>query len=490
MTLSDRARRGVAWVASAEIARQVTRLVVGIFLARLLLPADFGLAAMAMFVVDFLNVFAGWGLTQAVIQREEVTADDWSSVYWVGIGFGALVVGMAWVLGPVAAVFFRDHRVIPIVRVAGWGALLGSLGVTQAAWLSKRMQFRTIAEAEWAGALAGGTVAVTMAWSGWGVWSLVVSALVGVGITAVLLHLRCPWRPELKFRASTLRWVARFGLGLQGFGVINYLHRRLDDAIIGRYIGPVGLGYYGRAYQLMLYPVSNIAGVVGRAIFPALSEIGGDLVRLRRAYLRTVSAIATVTFPAMLGLLVTAPEVIVVLFGPQWMPTVPVLQVLCLVGLMQSVVTTVGWIYMARARTDLLFAWGVGATVVIGSAFLLGLPWGIMGIAVAYAAANVLLFFPALSIPFRLIQLPITDLVRSVRGMLAGALLMAGVTAVVRASMVSRQVSALVVLGASMATGILTYAAWLWLTDSGAVREARLAWSRGVGPQGARLFKG
>src|SRR5262249_1912721 len=146
-----------------------------------------------------------------------------------------------------------------IVQVVGWNAFLTSLGATQAAWFTKQMKFRTIATVEWAGVVTGGGLGLGMAPLGWGVWGLVTGMMMRAVTTSCLLHLVCPWRPRLTVRTSTLRRAFRFGVGLQGFGIVNYLNRNLDDALIGRYIGAVGLGYYGRAYQLMLYPVQNIA---------------------------------------------------------------------------------------------------------------------------------------------------------------------------------------------------------------------------------------
>lgn len=477
-TLSVRARRGVAWAASGELARQLNRLVIGIILARVLVPADFGLVAMALFVVDFIAVLAASGLTQAVIQREEVSPADWSSIYWSGLGLGALVASAAWLAAPAAAAFYGEPRIIPIIRVAAWGALLTAGGVTQSAWFAKRLEFRTIAQVELSGALASSLISVAMALSGWGVWSLVTGSLTSHAVTSLLFHARCPWKPGLALQLSTLRWAMRFGAGLQGFGVLNYLNRRLDDAIIGRYVGPIGLGYYTRAYHLMLLPVTSVAGAVGRAVFPALSEIGQDLPRLRGAYLRGVSGIAAVTFPLMLGLLVTAPEAILVVYGERWMPVVPVLQVLCVVGLLQSVVTTVGWIYLAQARTDLMFLWGVGASIVIIASFLAGVRWGILGVATAYGLAYLVLLLPALLIPFRLVGLRLGDLLRAIRGTLAGAALMAAIAAALRFGLLSAGLPAAVVLAVTVAVGVCSYLAWLALTGSQTLAEARLAWSR------------
>lgn len=469
--------RGLAWVASAEAARQLTQFFNGLVLARLLTPADFGLMAMAMFVLGFVQTIGAFALTQAAVQREVVSDEEWSSIYWLSVASGVLVGALAWLAAPAATAFYGDERVGPLLRVIAWVPLAKSFGATVEARLSRSLLFRPVALAEWTGAVAGGATGIIMALNGLGVASLAAGSLAAAFATSLLFHFYGEWRPRLTISRATLRWAFRFGLGLQGFSVLNYFNRNLDDALIGRYIGPVALGHYARAYQLMAYPISNVAGTVGRVMFPALAQIGGDLPRFRAAYLQAVSAIATITFPAMLGLFITAPEVISVVYGPQWVPAVPLTRALCLVGVLHSVVTTVGWIYMARNRTTLMMAWVGLATPVTVAAFVVGMSWGVMGVAVAYAAANVVLLVPALLIPFRLVQLSLKDLVRALRGAIIGALVMAAVVALARVALLSSGLASPLVLTFSIAVGVCVYLAWLWITDDPILRKARGALS-------------
>ena len=476
--LASRTRSAVAWMASGEIARQITQFWIGVALARLLTPGDYGLIAMAMFVVGFVGVFARTGMAEALVQRPVVTDSAWSSVYWLGLAIGGFVGVVVWSLAPVAAMFFRDERVVPLLRALGWLIFLSATGSTQRAWFAKHLYFRAIAQIEWFGIVAGGVVGLGLAAAGWGVWSLVFANLLGTAAPAVLFNLRCPWRPTRQVQSTEVRKALKFGVGLQGFGIVNYFNRRLDDALIGRYLGPLSLGYYERAYGLMLYPVQNVAGVVCTVMFPALAEIGDDLPRFRAAYLRAVSCIAAVAFPTMMGLLVTAPEAIDLIYGRQWAPLVPILQVLCLVGVVQAVGTTTGNIFMARARTGLMFAWGVAAAAVIYPSFFIGVRWGVIGVAVAYALANLILIGPELAISFRLIGLPITDLLRSLRGVFLGSVLMAVLVAVVRYTLLAAHVESHLVLAISIATGLLAYGAWLWATNAEAIQEVRSLGSR------------
>jgi O-antigen/teichoic acid export membrane protein len=396
------------------------------------------------------------------VQDPAVGAHAWSSIFWLGLPVGG-VVGLAlWLLAPLASSFFHDDRVTPILRALGWLALLGALGVTQRAWFAKHLRFRVIAQIEWCGVLIGGVAGLALAASGYGVWSLVWASLLARAATAALFYACCPWRPTRYLRASEVRGALRFGVGLQGFAIVNYFNRHLDDALIGRYLGPLALGYYDRAYTLMLYPVQNVAGVVSSVMFPALCE--------------------TVAFPTMLGLLVTAPEAIDVIYGHQWAPLVSILQVLCLVGVLQSVGATTGNIFMARARTGLMFTWGAAAAAVLYPSFFIGVHWGVMGVAVAYAVANIILIGPLLVISFRLIELSMSDLVRTLRGVLLGSMLMAAFVAMLRHALLAANFEPHVVLALSVATGVLTYSAWLWATDAEAMREVRsLVWQPGAG---------
>jgi PST family polysaccharide transporter len=187
--------------------------------------------------------------------------------------------------------------------------------------------------------------------------------------------------------------------------------RNLDNLLIGRLLGPVALGYYSQAYQLMLYPVHNITAVAGRMMFPTLASVQGDSARLRRGYLAAVSGIAAITFPLMLGAAVVAPDLYAVLFGPRWERSIYLFQVLCGLGMLQSIGATVGWIYMASGRTDLMLKWNLITLILVLPAFLLGLRWDALeGLTLGYALTSGLLFVPSLAAACSVLHLPVRDL--------------------------------------------------------------------------------
>jgi PST family polysaccharide transporter len=201
-----------------------------------------------------------------------------------------------------------------------------------------------------------------------------------------------------------------FGLNLSGFNTVNYFSRNADNLLIGKYLGAAPLAYYNFAYTLMLYPLQTITWNLGRVLFPAFAQMQDDPERFRRAYLRACTAIAFVTFPLMAGVTALAPEFIAVLLGPKWRPVAPVLRILAPVGMVQSIASTVGHIYMAMGKTAVMFRWSLLFTGLTLTGFVIGLHWGIGGVASAYAIVVLLTLAPTLWIPFRLIHLRIADL--------------------------------------------------------------------------------
>jgi O-antigen/teichoic acid export membrane protein len=255
-------------------------------------------------------------------------------------------------------------------------------------------------------------LAVGMALRGAGVWSLVVSSLASTCVTTAFLWWFCPWRPKWLLRWAELRSITSFSLNLSGFNLVNYFSRNADNTIVGRFLGAYQLGFYQLAYNVMLYAVQNISQVMGRVLFPVFAKVQEDDERFRQAFTKAVSTIAVITFPIMAGIMAVADPFVRAVLGEKWHPVASLLIILAPVGLMQSVVTTVGNIYYAKGRADWLFRWGLLATAVSVGSFFAGLPWGIQGVAVGYLIANLLLIYPAFAVPFRLIDMKMGDFLR------------------------------------------------------------------------------
>ena len=420
------------WSAIARIGTQGATLGTTAVVARLVAPEAYGLVGMAQLLMGLLVLLRDLGTASALVQRKELNEELLSSVFWLNVLLSSFGAAAAWIAAPFAAAVFHSPEVTSIVRALSLSIILTGISAVHGALLLRRMNFRAIAIAEITGAAAGGVLAITLAFWGAGVWSLVASAVANAVLSSILLIAAASWRPSLMLRADRLKAVARFSLNLTGFNLVNHAARNVDNALIAHFLGASQLAFYSIAYTLMLFPVQNIAQLLTRVLFPALSELQDDEQRFRSTYLRACAAIALVTFPMMVGLALLARPFVLVVLGYGWLPAVPVITVLAPVGMAQSIMTTTGQIYTAKGRTDLLLRWGLIASTVFVAGFALGLPWGIVGVASSYAITTALLIVPVFVVPFRLAGITLGALWAAVWPALKCSAAMLAVVAVAR----------------------------------------------------------
>lgn len=411
--LRRRAVAGVVWNIGSQGGQQVLQFVLMLVLARLLRPADFGLVGMVTVFTGFAMLFADLGLGAALVERSELRDAHLDTAFWLNVAFGILLAA-GFVLGaPAIAALYDEPALVAIVRVSSVSFIITALTVVQRSVLQRELDFRPIVIVSVLGQLAGGAVAVGIALAGGGVWSLVAHPLVASSVTSAGLWWHGNWHPSLRVERASLNDLWSFGANLTGFNALNYWVRNADDFLIGRYVGAGPLGLYSRSYAVMLLPLRRVSGAIGQVMFPALARISGDVDRSRRIYLKAIGVISMVTFPMMLGLLVVADEFVLGVLGHQWRDAIPILRVFCLVGVLQSVGTTTGWLYQSQGRTDWMFRWGLASGAVTIIAFLAGLPWGALGVAIAYAIRTFGLTYFNFVIPGRLINMSFRDVMRA-----------------------------------------------------------------------------
>lgn len=470
ISLRQSATSGVRWSLFSQGGQQLIQVVTTAILAHLLSPSDFGLVAMAMVVIGFVSLFKDLGTSAAVIQRKNLSAALLSSVYWTNVAFGLFAMFVVYGLAPLAAIFYRELRIIPLLRVLSITLFVSALGILHQALLERDLAFHTLSKMEISSAAFGSIIGIGSALLGAGVWSMVYQSLAVTMATTTLLWLCTPWRPRMIFAWTEVKSISTYSLSLTGFNIFNYFARNADYILIGRFLGARDLGYYTLAYRLMLYPLQSISGAIGRVMFPAYSHMQDDDAMIRRAYLNAAGAIALITFPMMLGLIALSELFILTVFGSQWVAVIVLLMILAPVGLVQSIGTTVGAIYQAKGRTDWMLRWGIGAGLLVMLAFVIGLRWGIVGVATAYAVISLILTYPGFAIPFRLINLPVRDLGAVLWRPFLSGLLMLAVVLALKAALPTDLPSGLA-LGILVLTGIVTYFSAGWMVDRNHMRQ-------------------
>ncbi len=424
-SMGKAAGNGVRWMAVAQLARRLTQVVTTAILAHLLVAGDFGIIGMAAVIIDFALIFRDLGTSTAVIHKENPSDSLLSSVFWVNLSFGLLVAAAVALAAPLIAAFFHEPALTDILRVLSITFVIASSSILQQALLERRLAFEILARLELAAAIIGSATGIAFAVLGFGAWSLVAQIITLQTSQTVFLWVAGRWRPRLLFDWQSVRSIAGYSLNLTGSQVVFFVWRNADKLLIGRFLGSEALGFYTIAYRIMLYPLEAVSHVVGRVLFPVYARFQNDDARFRAAYLRVAGAIAMVTFPLMAGVMALHEPFVEVVLGEGWEPVATLLLILAPIGMSQAVGSTTAMIFQTKGRTDIMFVWHIVYCAVTIGAFALGLPWGIIGVAVAYAAANLLCAYPSFAIPFRLVGLRWREFFKPLAAPFAASLLMA-----------------------------------------------------------------
>jgi O-antigen/teichoic acid export membrane protein len=284
-----------------------------------------------------------------------------------------------------------------------------------------------------AGVFVGGVLGVALAAAGYGPWAIIGQQIAAVAVSTVLLWGFASWRPRFTYSVASLRSLGGFSAKVFGTRILFYLNRNLDNLLVGKALGARALGLYALAYNVMLSPLSRVAWPIQSVFFPAFAKVQNDVERMRSMWLRVNRLVGAVTVPAMVGLVVVAPEFVDAILGPKWHAAIPVIQVLAWVGLLQSLQSLNSSILMARDRAGLLLWYSVVALVLSLIGFLGGLHWGVVGVAVGYAISSTFVESYYTWLTSRTLGLSPLALVRALVGVLQATAVMFAVVFGVRA---------------------------------------------------------
>ena len=367
-----------------RVGSQFFQLVFSVVLARLLTPSEFGAIGMLIVFTGFAQILSDSGLGSALIYNQDLTEAHCSTAFWLQLAVGVCLTGIFFFGARIIAGFYALPILEPLTRFISMVFLVQAAGQTQCALLTKEFHFRKLAAANIGATGISGVLAIVLAWRGYGIWALAWQIVAMAAVSSLLYWVLSKWRPRFIFHGDKAVELGRYAIYLLGYGSVNYWLRNGDNLTIGKVLVAGPLGIYARAYQLMLLPLNNITSVFGQVMLPALSRMQDDLPRFRRLYMTATRLIALVSFPLMAGLAVLAGPLIALLFGPRWAEVVPILKIMAIVGLVQSIVAPVGWVYSGLGRTKAMFI----VTISLGFAFVVamaaGIRFGILGVVYAY----------------------------------------------------------------------------------------------------------
>jgi O-antigen/teichoic acid export membrane protein len=419
---------GVTWNTLARFGNQIVQFVLSVILARLLTPTDFGIVAMIVVFSNFMGVMLDFGLGSALVQRPNLTNLHLHSAFWMNAVVGMMLTVFTFWVAPLIAAFYDVDILVQLGRVWSISFVFITLAVVPTAVLQRNMQFKALAVIEVLATVISGIMSIILAVLGLGVWSILLQNISFSLLSLVLKWKAVDWRIHLNFSFAAVHDLWGYTVHLFGFNFINYWSRNVDNLLIGKVFGADALGYYNRAYGLMLLPITQIISVISSVMFSAMSSIQDDIDRVRLLYLRAMSVIALIGFPVMIGLFVTAEPFVLVVYGENWRSMILTLRILSLVGMIQTLLNPTGWIYASQGKTRTMFKWGLYASSITVGGIVMGVWLGsIEMVALLYGCATATLLYPGIAIPGRFLQMSFFDVMRAICGALVASIGMAAI---------------------------------------------------------------
>lgn len=352
-SLKHKTISGLFWSFSETGINLLVHLVIGIILARLLSPDEFGLIGMIIIFIAISQSFIDSGFSQALIRKTDCKQEDYATVFYFNLFTGILFYLILFFLSPSISQFFNEPILQDIVRALGLILIINSFAIIQRTILIKNIDFKLQAKITLSSSVLSGIIGITLAYNGFGVWSLVVQRILNQLFIATLLWIFNRWLPTLEFSKQSFKEMFSFGSKLLASGLIDTTYRNIYYLIIGKFFSATDLGYYTRADHFSRIPSQNINASVSRVTYPVLSQLQNEPSKLKAGYKRIIKSIMLINFSVMLGMAAIARPMVLTLIGEKWLSSVPYLQLLCIVSMMYPLHALNLNILKVKGRSDL-----------------------------------------------------------------------------------------------------------------------------------------
>lgn len=380
--------KALSWNFIGMLGNQVVLFIIGIILARLLDPEDFGLVAMILVFSNFGQIFIDLGFNNALIQNKTNSQEDLSTLFYVNIVFGLILFFILYFSSGVIASFYNKTELIEITKVISVIFIFFALSSIQRTLVIKNLDFRFETFVLLAASLISGTIAIIFALKGFGVWALVFKVVLQRFFEALFFWIQQRWRPSLIFRLNSIKKYINFSLNVTASTILAGISGNIDKLIIGKTFSADSLGFFDRAKNYNNLVQSNLGLIFGKVMYPVFSEIQDETERFNRIYEKTIQFICFFTLPIFFIMIVVAKPLIVVLITDKWLPSVKMLQILAVSGFTYPLSMVIVKAILSKGRADLVFQLDFIKTILYFIAILLGSKFGILGVLIAITIVN------------------------------------------------------------------------------------------------------
>lgn len=392
--LKKRTTIGIIWNFSEQLAKRGFSLIITILLARFLVPEDFGLIAMMAVFLGVASRLMESGFKEALIQKKDANDMDFNTAFYTNILFGLIAYSLLFASAPYIADYYQEQRLIDLIRIAGMSIIINSFQVIQSAILSRKLNFKAQLKATLPATIVSGSIAVLMAYLGYGVWALVFQMLVSSLLITAFLWMMKLWRPKRIFSFDSLKMMFAFSSYLLIARLSNILFTNMYVVVIAKYFSATLAGYYFFADRIKELVVSQLVASIQTVTYPALSKIQDDPIRLKSGFRKVISITTFLLFPAITLLAALAEPIFRVLLSEQWLPAVIYLQLMCIVAILNPLHSMNLNILKVVGRSDLLLYIGFFKKFMMILIFIISFNYGVIGILIGQIISSVLTYIP------------------------------------------------------------------------------------------------
>ena len=389
-SLKKKTVKGVAWTSLDQVATLGFGFVIGVILARLLTPSDYGLLAMIAVFNAVAFAFMDSGFGKALIRKPDLSEDDNSTAFYFNIIAGVVMAGVIWLIAPFVSLFYDKPILTQLLRVEGLLLIISSFTIVQNAQLSRALNFKAVMLIKVSSQVIGGIVAIVAAYHGLGVWSLVIQHIASGVLSLIFLWITSPWRPRGHWDKSSFGYLWGYGSKMLASGLLDKIYTNIYPIVIGKFYSAADLGQYTRAYGYAGIPSTGLTGALQQVIFPVLSQIQNDDERLGHNYRRILRFAVFIIFPFMMGMAALARPLVISLVTDKWAECVPYLQVLCFALMWYPVHAINLNLLQVKGRSDLFLRLEIIKKSIVTIAIFVCVPFGVMGICIGSVCTSLI----------------------------------------------------------------------------------------------------
>lgn len=383
-SLKEKTARGLLWGGLSNGVQQILNLVFGIFLARMLTPADYGMVGMLSVFTVIATALQESGFTAALVNKRETRHEDYNAVFWFSIGMSFCLYILLFASAPLIAGFYHKPELTPLAKYLFLGFVLSGMGTAHSAWLFKHLMVKQRTISQITALVISGCVGMTMAYNGFSYWSIATQNLVYVTVTTLFYWYFASWTPSININLRPLRSMLGFSSRILVTNMFSHVNYNMFSIILGRYYPTRDVGFYDQAYKWSSMGGLFILGMINSVAQPVLAEVANDRKRQQRIFRKLMIFTIAVSFPLMLGIGLMAEELVNLFLTDKWTGTIPLLRLLCISGAFVPITNLYQQLLISRGRSD-LYMWGViieGILILI--CLLLASPYGVENMLKAY----------------------------------------------------------------------------------------------------------